>query len=97
MRQALSRVATNPVAEEVLAAYFLQVRKPLLIEWLDALGLEHEEGSLKADAPPEPERVALEKAVRAFRKADDDAERELLLQAFAAQTAIEWPALEELL
>jgi hypothetical protein len=97
VRQALSRVATNPVAEEVLAAYFLQVRKPLLIEWLDALGLEHEEGSLKADAPPEPERSALEKAVRAFRKGDDGPERELLLQAFAAQSAIEWPTLEALL
>jgi len=96
VRQALSRVATNVIAEEVLAAYFLQVRKPLLVEWLDAIGLEHEEGSLKADAPPEPERFALEKAVAAFRKPEDGADRELLLQAFAAQTAIEWPVLETL-
>jgi len=97
VRQALARVATNPVAEEVLAAYFLQVKKPLLVEWLDALGLEHEEGSLTADAPPEPARGALDKVVRAFRKPDDAADRELLLQAFAAQTAIEWPTLEALI
>ena len=97
VRQALSRVATNLIAEEVLAAYFLQVKKPLLVEWLDALGLEHEEGSLKADAPSEPERGALEKAVAAFRKPDDAADRELLLRAFAAQSAIEWPGLEALL
>ena len=97
VRRALSRVASNLLAEEVLAAYFLQVKKPLLVEWLDAVGLEHEEGSLEADAPPEPERGALEKAVAAFRKPDDAADRELLLEAFAAQSAIDWPALEQLL
>lgn len=97
VRQALARVATNLIAEEVLAAYFLQVKKPLLVEWLDAIGLEHEDGSLTADAPPEPERGALEKAVAAFEKPDDAADRQLLLQAFAAQSAIEWPALEALI
>jgi len=97
VRRALSRVASNLIAEEVLAAYFLQVKKPLLVEWLDAVGLEHAEGSLEADAPPEPERGALEKAVAAFRKPDDAADRELLLEAFAAQSAIDWPVLEQLL
>jgi hypothetical protein len=98
VRQALARVATNPVAEEVLAAYFLQVKKPLLIEWLDAVGVEHEDGGLKADAPAEPPREVLEKALAAYRaKPDDASDRALLLEAFAAQTAIDWPALEELL
>jgi hypothetical protein len=97
VRQALSRVATNVIAEEVLAAYFLNVKKPLLVEWLDAIGLQHEDGSLALDAPPEPERAALEKAIAAFRKPDDAPDRELLLEAFAAQTAIDWPALDALL
>ena len=97
VRQALSRVSTNVVAEEVLAAYFLQVKKDLLIEWLDSVGLAHEEGALEADAPPEPARDALEKAVDAFRKPEDAEDRALLLEAFAAQTAIEWPTLEALI
>jgi hypothetical protein len=98
VRQALARFSTSIVAEEVLAAYFLQVKKPLLIEWLDAIGLEHQDGGLEADAPPEPPRDVLEKAVAAYRAKPDDAEdRALLLEAFAAQTAIEWPALEELI
>ncbi len=97
VRQALSRVATNVVAEEVLAAYFLQVKKALLIEWLDGLGLAHDEGALEADAPPEPARDALEKAVVAFRKPEEAEDRELLLHAFAAQSAIDWPELERLL
>jgi hypothetical protein len=98
VRQALARFSTSIVAEEVLAAYFLQVKKPLLIEWLDAIGLEHKDGGLESDAPPEPPRDVLEQAVAAYRaKPDDAADRALLLEAFAAQSAIDWPALEELI
>lgn len=94
VRRALSRVAANGVADELLAAYFLQCRKPLLLEWLDSSGVEHEDGTLVSDAPPEPAEAALERALESFRGKDDDPDRELLLHAFAAQEAIEWPALE---
>ena len=97
VRRTLARVAASDVSEELLAVYFLQCRKPLLLEWLDLLGLEHEEGALKTDAPPSPPANLLKKAVRTFRKDEDAADRELLLQAFAAQTAIDWPELEALL
>ncbi len=98
VRQALARFSTSLVAEEVLAAYFLQVKKPLLVEWLDAIGLEHEDGALSDEAPPEPPRGVLEQAVAAYRaKPDDAADRKLLLEAFAAQSAIDWPTLEELI
>jgi hypothetical protein len=104
VRRALARVGASPVAEELLAVYFLDCRRELLVEWLDALGLEHEEGMLKADEPPEPDPKQLARKVEAFRAAagaagepGDRAERDLLLRAFAAQTAIDWPALERLL
>lgn len=104
VRRALARVATNAVAEELLVVYFLDCRKELLVEWLDAVGLEHEDGTLAADGPPCPPDTALAAAVERYRGAaapagdlGDAAERELLLRAFAAQTAIDWPALEELL
>jgi hypothetical protein len=103
VRRSLARVAASAVAEELLAVYFLDCRKELLVEWLDAVGLEHEDGTLKAD-PPCPEAKKLAKAVERFRGAaggdgdpGDRAERELLLRAFAAQTAVDWPALEKLL
>ena len=97
VRQALARVSTSIVAEEVLAAYFLQVKKPLLIEWLDALGVRHKDGGLEEDAPAQPERSALEEALARYRKDDDAEDRALLLEAFAAQSAIDWPVLEELI
>jgi hypothetical protein len=103
VRRALARVAANDVAEELLAVYFLDCRKEVLVEWLDALGLEHEDGTLKADAPPQPDEKSLAKAVEGFRSAakvdgepGDRADRELLLRAFAAQRAVDWPALEQL-
>jgi len=97
VRRALARLAAEPLAEEMLAVYFLHVRNELLCEWLDGLGIEHEEGVLQGDAPPCPPEADLEKQVGTFRGVDDDADRELLLQAFAAQSAIDWPALDALL
>jgi hypothetical protein len=90
-------VAANVVSGEILAVYFLECRRPLLVEWLDSVGLEHEDGTLAADTPPQPAEAELERAVERFRAADDDPDRPLLLAAFCAQDAIEWPHLEALL
>jgi len=97
MRRALARVGADPLAEEMLAVYFLECRKELLAEWLDGLGIEHEDGSLKADAPAQPDEAKLTEFVASFRQGDGAADRELLLRAFNAQSAIDWPTLEALL
>lgn len=97
VRRTLSRVATNPIADEVLAVYFLECRKELLLEWLDTVGVEHTDGTLKVDAPAPPSEKKLRDAVASFRGASDDRDRELLLRAFAAQDAVEWPVLDALL
>ncbi len=96
IRRALSRVQSSPVAEEILAVYFLEVRKELLAEWLDMIGLAHEEGILEASDPPQPAEAELKKHFDAYMGADDDPDRGLLLKAFAAQSSIEWPALDAL-
>lgn len=97
VRRALSRTSSNALAEELLAVYFLKCRLDLLGEWLDLLGLEHEEGILKAEVLTSPAESELKEKVAKFRAASADEDRELLLQAFAAQTAINWPALDELI
>lgn len=96
-RRALSRAASAKAAEEVLAEFFLGCRKPLLVEWLDAVGLEHEEGSLVTPDPPCPDTETLISVLEQFRAGESAEERELLMQAFAAQSAIDWPRLEALL
>jgi len=52
---------------------------------------------LKGDTPVCPEKPALQAAVAKFRQGAEPARRELLLRAFAAQSAIDWPDLEALL
>ena len=97
VRRALAQVGSRALAEEVLAIYFLKCRLELLTEWLDQVGLAHEEGILQDDEIQQPEASELEKHVASFRGSDDDEDRELLLQTFSAQTAIEWPDLDDLL
>lgn len=97
MRRALSRVNADALAAEMLAVYFLECRKGLLVEWLDTLGVPHDDGSLKEELPEQPGSEALERAVSGFRAAGDDWDRKLLMQAFAAQDAIEWPQLDAIL
>ena len=97
VRRSLSRVAANLVADELLAIYFLECRKPLLLEWLDLIGLKHEDGTLADDEPAQPDPAALAAAVEKYRGAAEDPDRDLLLRAFSAQSAVSWPALDSLL
>jgi hypothetical protein len=97
VRRALSRTSANALAEELLAVYFLKCRLDLLTEWLDLLGLEHEEGILKSDVAQSPPDAELRDKIARFRGTDADEDRELLLKAFAAQTAIDWPVLDALI
>ena len=92
----LSRSASDPLAEELLAIYFLKCRLELLTQWLDLVGLAHEDGMLTGDESPCPDANVLEEKVKEFRGGNDD-DCDLLLQVFAGQAAIDWPALDEIL
>jgi hypothetical protein len=94
VRRSLSRVIANPVADELLAVYFLECRKELLTQWLDRVGLAHDDGTLEDDIPEQPAPEQLAKAVDEFLAVDADEDRDLLLRAFAAQEAVDWPALD---
>ena len=97
IRRALARVSATAVAEELLAVYFLECRKDLLVEWLDSLAIPHEDGRLTEDLPAAPSQANLSKAAKEFLAADNDDDRGLLLAAFAAQSSIDWPDLEALI
>ena len=65
----------------------------LLTEWLDCVGLEHDEGILKDENPRSPAKQKLAEATEKFLAGDQAEDRELLLRAFAAHSAIDWPDL----
>ena len=94
VRRAMSRTGANDVAEEMLAIYFLECKRDMLVEWLDTLGVQHEEGSLKEENPTEPDAEKLQLTIEEFCGKGDDLDRALLLKGFAAQDAINWPLLD---
>jgi hypothetical protein len=96
MRKALGRTIGAPFAEEVLASYFLEHHLDLLKEWLDLAGIEHEDGQIKSESLSNPGQQIVQTAVEKFRQGDQPERRELLLRAFAAQSAVDWPDLETL-
>lgn len=96
VRRALSRVASNAVAEEMLAIFFLECRRPLLVEWLDAIGLSHKDGVLEDDRPAQPEEGRLREVATRFLAGDEPEVRRLLLRAFGSQDPIDWPSLDAL-
>jgi hypothetical protein len=58
----------EPLVSSLLISLHLGLRRPLLVAFLDALGLPHEQGLLKeeADAFPAPTTAALRKAAAAI-------------------------------
>jgi hypothetical protein len=98
MRKVLGRTASAALAEEILASYFLSEQQiDLLTELLDKLGIEHEDGQLVDEKPACPPQETLEKATKEFLQGESSEPRRLLLEAFAAQSAIDWPDLEALI
>ncbi len=96
VRRVLARAGADSLAEELLAIYFLKCRLDLLTEWLDLMGLAHEDGMLTDDEIPSPDAAELDKKVEQLRAGNDE-DCDLLLQVFAGQAAIDWPALDEIL
>ena len=96
MRKALALKGNAEASAELLAAYLLEKYAEDLGELLDAFGIEHEEGVLKDEAPSSPDKKTLEKVVAEFPQGEKKIMRGVLLKAFAAQSAIDWPELDAL-
>jgi hypothetical protein len=93
---ALAALAQPPeaLAESLLVALHLECRRELLADFLDSLGITHEQGLLAEDAEfPPPEAEQLEGALSTLRaKHPDDAIR-LYWNALWIQDPERWAAL----
>ena len=97
MRKALAMKINAEASGEILATYFIDQHKKELGELLDLLKIEHEEGSLKDTNPPQPEEKLIKSATKKFLAGENPTLRSVILKAFAGQSAIDWPALDEML
>jgi hypothetical protein len=96
IRKAMALKVNAEAAAEILSAFFMERYAEDVGALLDALGIEHDEGVLKEMNPEQPPAAKLKKVVKEFPAGEHAAQRKLLLKAFAAQGAIDWPALDAL-
>lgn len=94
LRNWITRQKDDAVAGDLLRAYFLGPRKPLVIQFLDATGTPHEEGQVTDEGKPDPARVP--DAVAALLNDHDRDDVRLYLQIAARQWA-DIPAIAEAL
>ena len=91
-----SNALNDQVAGTLLYVYHMERQKPLLTKFLDALGVEHEDGQIKDEMEP-PAKEALEKAVDALFAECDRKDVLLYLETLLAQDAVTWGPLAEIL
>jgi hypothetical protein len=96
IRKAMALKVNAEAAAEVLAAFFMERYSEDVTELLDSFGVEHEDGVLKGPSPEEPTPKVLKETVEKFPKGGNALIRGVLLRAFAAQAAVDWPRLDEI-
>ncbi|HTE05074.1 MAG TPA: hypothetical protein VK824_02680 [Planctomycetota bacterium] len=90
LRAFLVRSRDETLGGDLLRAYFLGPRKPLVVQFLDATGVKHQEGQVEEEGQPDPAKVG--EAIAALNAAHDPQDVALYL----AIAAVQWPEIKEL-
>jgi hypothetical protein len=85
LRAWLTREKDEALAGEMLRAYFLGPRKALVLAFLDATGVKHQDGQVLDDSEPDAAKVP--DAVKALLAGHDRADVTLYLRV----AALQWP------
>ncbi|MEA3188231.1 MAG: hypothetical protein QOD99_2061 [Chthoniobacter sp.] len=97
LKDALSRKQNEGVAAHLLQIWLVGEHSKVLCDFLDGLGVAHDDNGTVEQLPPPPPRAKLEPVIDTlFKKHDADVVR-VYLHAFQALDEKGWPALGELL
>jgi hypothetical protein len=88
---------TDAVATRALIAYHFETQRALMAAFLDALGLEHDNGLITAEDVSAPPSSALASAVQAVRAAFPPEDVDLYLRTLAALDGDTWNGLDQVL
>ena len=97
IRRALTQVTQQDLGAHILINWLTTSQKPMLVQFLDDLGIVHEEGTVKGEIGPEPDPERLAAAVANLRASFPAEHVRLYLSAFAVITADEWQHLPGLI
>ena len=97
IRRALTQVGQQELGAHLLIEWLTKRQKSMLSQFLDELGIAHEEGMIKAGVGPEPDPERLAIAVGHLRQSYPPDHVGVYLSAFAALTAHDWQRLPALI
>ena len=92
----LSRPALETVSSSLLRAWLLKKHKQMLIDFLDGLGITHEEGVVE-QLPPAMDDAKVRTAVDALLAKHPPESVAVYLHAFNEMNEVEWPNLKAML
>ncbi|MBA2242852.1 MAG: hypothetical protein H0W04_08190 [Chthoniobacterales bacterium] len=98
MQAALSRPISNALATHLLQAWLLGAHKPMLRDFLEGLEIAHEEDGTVEELPPAPPKEKIKEAVDKLLGKYPAEAVAIYLHAFRdMDSAVQWPALNEIL
>ena len=97
MQEALGRPKNAAVAAHLLQIWLVGAHTKLLCDFLDALGIAHDEYGTIEELPAAPDKAKLTTAVDTIFAQHDTSVVAVYLHAFQATDEHGWPSLEELL
>jgi len=97
LKEALGRKQNEGVAAHLLQIWLVGQHGQLLREFLDGLGIKHDENGTVEELPPPPEREQLSQVVDTILEKHDPDVVRVYLHAFQAFDDTGWPVLGEML
>jgi hypothetical protein len=97
MKEALGRKQNEGVAAHLLQIWLIGAHKQLLCDFLDTLGIAHDENGTIEELPPAPPKEALAAAVGKLLETHEPTVVAIYMHAFQALDNDGWSTLEELL
>ena len=97
LQATIGKVQNDGVAVHLLQIWLVGAQKKLLCDFLDALGIAHDENGTIDALPPAPPKAELAKAVESLLAKHEAGVIAVYLHAFQAMDEKGWSTLEELL
>jgi hypothetical protein len=97
IRRALTQVTQQDLGAHLLIEWLGKTQKPMLTQFLDELGIAHEDGMVKEGVGEEPEPGRLRAAIEHLRTEFPPENVRVYLQAFSVITADGWEQLPALI
>jgi hypothetical protein len=97
IRRALTQVNQQDLGAHLLIEWLTKSQKSMLGQFLDDLGISHEEGTVKEDLGAEPETERLSAAIKRLNESFPPEHVRIYLSAFCVITADDWERLPDLI